>query len=521
VTLSAGWTVELGIGDPDAVPGDGVYDTAIYAPISFQGNWNFSPLASGNGTFRTGVTPARFQIWFEDQDHVDRKAEMLAAPDPSTVEFVGAVSPSSTWLLTVDTVNDDNIIYSAVYVAGNAQTVPPSYVKSPLFVLNELVDIRWLDTEPVYGSEDIYGYMVDVTQFVQSLDTQRGRDRFAARFRTGTARVVLSDVEGFFTPPASQQPPLGVLPLRPGRAVRIKYLEGTVFTGVVDAFDARQSRDGNVQSVLKCVDRFAAFNRNNPVAAPDQGQGDRTHTRMNRILDYFLDDGTTITFRGNSVATMQSTTMAQTLLAELQITADSEGGGCWIGVNGETVASGFDYFQNLTLEPPRFTVGGSSPIKIWSQDSEWAAIRILNEAHFARAGGSEVVKVNNESIGVYGRRTHTRLDLQNETDDQVETLAQRFVDFAGVDRQRITELVFLPEPGTETAQMAVSADFGDVFRVTVDTIFGWGYTVLSAVFGIEHTVTSDTWHTTFRMDDTLFEPVIAEFNTAEFDDGFA
>ncbi len=380
-----------------------------------------------------------------------------------------------------------------------------------------LYDTARYDETDVYGSSDEFGYLVDATNLCESISTKTGRDRFTSRFRTGTAQLVFDDTSGVFTPPAGVAPPLGLLPLRPGRTVRVSYKEATVFSGVIDSLDSRTPRDGNVLSVIRAVDSFAGFNRNDIVAITPEGAGDTTPERMMRLLDRYLgDDAPLFVFQGDPFATLQATAMGQNLLTELQLTADSEGGGCWINPSGDIVASGFSYFSDKVDGDVDYQVGGASPIKIWSSDSDWEMIRILNEAHYSRVGGVEQIRVAVLSQDTFGRRTHTRLDLVNDDDTQVAVLAQRVVDFAGVDRQRLTEIRFLPEPDTATAAMAVTATFGDVFLVTIDTLYDWSYAVKTQLFGIEHTVT-DRWLCTFRTDDTLFATQEFAFERASYD----
>jgi len=378
-------------------------------------------------------------------------------------------------------------------------------------------DTALYDSAAVYGSDDPLGYLVDVTEFVQEIDTHRGRDKFTSRFRTGTASVLLENTEGFFTPPAGQTP-LGILPLRPGREVVISNAGANVFTGVIDAFDDKHTRNGMIVTRLSCVDAFAGLNRNDLPAVTAQGAGENTFQRMRRILDHHLGDGS---YRfgsyGVAEATMQATEMAQSALSELQLAADSEGGGCWITPNGIIRASGLEWFSDLASGPIRWTVGGSAAIKLWSADSEWTAQRIINEAHYARVGGTEQVATNDESQVKYGRRTHRRLDLICETDEYASLLAERLVQFAGIDRLRITELTLMPEAGTAAYEMGQSAGFGHLVLATINTIHGWSYTAPTQIFGVSHRVTPEAWLVTYRVDDTLFTGEFNAFDQDAFD----
>jgi hypothetical protein len=379
-----------------------------------------------------------------------------------------------------------------------------------------IYDTSQYDTDAVYGSSDPFGYLVDVTERVESLSTRRGRERFTARFRTGTAQVVVLNTDGAFTPPSGGGP-IGILPLRPGRAVRITHDSAKVFDGFIDSFDGQQEPSGKVTTKIRCVDQMGQFTRNDLPAVTPEGAGELSFTRMRRLLDRHIDDYV-FTEKGDDVNTMEATAMAQDLMSELALTADSEGGGVWVGKAGDVVASGRDFFSDIVNAGIiGWTVGGASPIQVRSYVDEWAAIRIINEAHLSRAGGTEQVRTNDESIAKYGRRTHTRLDLVNDNDEDVATLAERLVQFAGVDRLRITALSFLPTPASATSLMAVSAEFGDLMLVTISTIFGVSWTAPVQIFGVQHTVSDEVWIVSFLTDDTLFTGEFHAFDQTAFD----
>ena len=244
-----------------------------------------------------------------------------------------------------------------------------------------IYDTSLYDSDAVYGSDDPFGYLLDVTGLVRQIKTKRGRQKFTARFLTGTAQIVLDDTDGFFTPPAGQAP-LGVLPLRPGRAVRISYGNAVVFSGFIDSFDSNQAPSGDITSTVRCVDVFAQFLRNDLLAITDEGAGDTTPQRMRRLLDHFVGVGEYgFQFFGTPFATLQATAMGQNLLQELGITADSEGGGVYVSTLGDVHATSLSWFQDRTGEPITFTVGGTSPIKVVGSDSVWDIIRVINETH--------------------------------------------------------------------------------------------------------------------------------------------
>ena len=371
-----------------------------------------------------------------------------------------------------------------------------------------------------WGSSSDDADLVDVTGRVKALKTGRGRRRFTARFKTGKASFVLDNHDGVFTP-QSGVTPAGLLALRPGRSVRIRHRDAGVFFGFVDTMTDVYSIDGDVNLRIVAYDAFANFQRNNRVAVPDVGSGDDLRQRQQRIIDRLQPEADLQIAGGESGVGFQSTTLAQDMLSLLQITADSEGGGCWMDVAGDIVSSQRDYFTDLAAAGPSWNVGGVSPVEVAGAVTERSMQRIITEAHMARADGTEQIATNPAAQSLYGRRTHTRLDLVNADDDDVAVLAQRLVNFAGQDRLRVSELVFKPQPGTATETFCEVVNFGTVVAATVDTMFGWSWTAPTQVFGIDHDVTPDEWICTLSVDDSEFTLSEFAFDQSAFDQGFS
>lgn len=369
--------------------------------------------------------------------------------------------------------------------------------------------------EDVWGSDAADAYLLDVTGRVKALTTATGRRTFTQRFKTGNANIVLDNTDGAFTFETGATPP-GVLRLRPGRSVKITNNGADIFFGFVDSMNDRYGRDGNVQTVIVALDAFAGFARNIRPAVSDVGGGDLSPARMRRLLARFSPDTHYVPI-GSGFTTMQATTMGQDLLTLIQITAESEGGGAWIDPHGTLRSTQRNWFSEKGTEPIDWTIGGISSIKAWEVTTERTAQRILNEAHYARRGGTEQIRENSTSQSQFGRRTHTRLDLENDNDQSVGELAERLVQFAGEDRLRLTQLSFVPEPGSDIAMMCRSAMFGDTLLVTVETIHGWAWTQPTQLFGIQHDVTPEAWLCTFMVDDSVFAAEYHAFDQAAFD----
>jgi len=104
----------------------------------------------------------------------------------------------------------------------------------------------------------------DVTAFVRSVDTKRGRNNELDDFSTGTAQLVLSNADRRFDPEYSAGPYYGAV--TPGRALRIRgsYNGGTtygIFFGWIDGWqqDYTQPNDATVSIVAS--DAFKILNQ--------------------------------------------------------------------------------------------------------------------------------------------------------------------------------------------------------------------------------------------------------------------
>ncbi|MFI0484892.1 carbohydrate binding domain-containing protein [Actinomadura sp. 9N215] len=121
------------------------------------------------------------------------------------------------------------------------------------------------------------------------------------------------------------------------RAVRVLATWANVvyelFQGTADAWDVHYEDPGQAITTLAATDGFKVLAGISRAAAPAAGEGETTGARITRILDSAgwstqardIDDGDTI---------VQATTLDGEVLAELQITADSEIGELYIDGGG-------------------------------------------------------------------------------------------------------------------------------------------------------------------------------------------
>lgn len=134
----------------------------------------------------------------------------------------------------------------------------------------------------------------------------------------------------------------------------------------------------------------------------------------------------------------------------------------------------------------------------------WEMARIRNDIQFSRVGGSVQHKWDDSSIAAFGRRSYRRLDLYNNSDEQVALLAERALAAWKDSRLRVDAVTIgaNQDPLNEDRNRLLwDSQFGDLLAVKVKTPYGWEYEKEVHIMGIRHLITPNDWIVTFTLDD--------------------
>jgi len=411
-----------------------------------------------------------------------------------------------------------------------------------------------------YGSSGGEGIQwTDMTQLVQGFTTKTGKSLqqpSLKRFRTGTAIFTMDNTHGVFVPGSPTIP--GFLQLRPGRFARIlaRPISGVVppsstpipdgttwqdetgrtwtahgdgltledpgseappwepiWFGRIDTIDNKH-RAADLTALVKCVDDLAWLAINNTVAQTSQGEGETATLRVNRILDNagYPADRRAI---AADPLTIQATTLAQDALSMSQLVADSTGGDFYAKPDGFIRYEPADWMSD-TVD---YYFGGITGLPVRSVTPAWSVFNIVNELHLSRAGGSEQVATDSTSIVLYGRRTHRRLDLVNDNDTDVQTLAANILNQLSSDRMFLQEASILVQDEASAA-FVTGVSIGSLLQITVDTIWGWSNTYQANVIAISDEVMPEGWIMTLGLQDRSNPNDYGPYSRDEFNDAF-
>jgi hypothetical protein len=383
-----------------------------------------------------------------------------------------------------------------------------------------LWDIAEWDTD-LWGSIDPDWF--DFTSYVLGVETHSGAQRWGERFQTGGGSVIVDNTTGIFTP-GSDAPNPWYRVYRPGRRIRVVVIPDPddpltkipIITGRLDAsvdeyFDAGY----DAVSVLNIVDYMGAFAAFNPLAGSATGvqsTDERVHAALDRMG--WPADARDVQTGDHSMA---SSDLAQTTLEECHRAGDAEGGAFFASPDGLAAFKSKDWLTTDTRSTTIQGYVGYSEIPEGAQaahmedlKTSWELARVVNDVQFARAGGSLQHVEDEASKLAHGPRSYQRTDFHLSTDTEVLALAVRYLNAFKDSRMRVDEVAIagVDDPGNDDLNRLLwDTQLGDRLSVLIEPPFGWSVEREVHVMGIRHSIRSDDWRATFRLDDAQTIPL--------------
>lgn len=370
----------------------------------------------------------------------------------------------------------------------------------------------------LWGAEDASWF--DITEWVEAIDITGGAERWGQRFQTGTATIRVDNTTGIFTPESGVETPF-LLPFTPGRRVRVVTIPDptdpdtkvALFTGILD--DARDDFGAagfDISSILACVDPMGLWGGFDPPALETPTGVQDTDERVEAALDRMgWPSGDRDIQTG--AHTMTSSHLAQTVLEECQVAAESEGGAFFAGKDGAAVFKARDWLiTDARSTTPQGYLGyeeiptGEQAAWVLQPVTSWERARIVNQVQYARTGSTVQLAEDETSQDNYGLRSAERLDFQNNADAEVLWLAERFLAVRKDLRLRIdsVSLAANHDPDNEDLNRIFwDTQLGDLLAVRVATPYGWEIVREVQVMGWTHRITKDDWELTLKLDDAL------------------
>ena len=394
-----------------------------------------------------------------------------------------------------------------------------NFSTGPSFAQAMIIDQGILGTNVLADSAAV---IVDVSNKVNRIETNRGRTALSDQFQTGALTLRIVDQNGDFNPQNVTGPYYNLL--TPMKKVQITATFNSVtypiFSGFITSYVTTypdESGEDLAMTTIQAVDAFRLAQLAQISTVTGATAGDLSGTRINEILDEIswptsqrdIDAGLT---------TMQADPGTnRTALAALTTVATSEYGALYVDANNSFI------FQDRAV-----TVGsiGGTPTVFADNgtgidyfDASWILndTLIFNKATITRTGGSAQVASNQASIDKYFLHSYFQDNLLMQTDAVALDYAQAYVASRAETTIRCDAIVLdLYTPNYDTGVVAaLDLDFFDPITIITTQPGGSLLDKTLQIFGVRMNITPNSWKTTF----TTLEPVIDGFIIGNVDYG--
>ena len=385
-----------------------------------------------------------------------------------------------------------------------------NFSTGPAFAPAMILDQGLLDTNVL---ADATAVIVDVSSQVDRVEIARGRNAQADQFQTGTLSLRIVDQNGDFNPMNTSGPYYGLLD--PMRKVTISGTSavGTypMFSGYITGYSTTTPLNAVdvVYTTITAVDAFRLASMAQISTVTGATAGDLSGTRINQLLDQIswpssmrdIDAGLT---------TMQADPgTARTSLAAMQTVELSEYGALYIDAVGSFVFQDRNLTASSVAATP--TVFNEDGTGIKYSNALWILndVLVYNSAQVSRSGGSVQTATNAASIALYFLHSYNQQNLLMQTDAVALDYAQAYIASRAATSVRCDAITLdLNTPNYAAGiAAALGLDYFDPVTITTTQPGSSSLTATFQIFGVAHTVTPNSWKTTF----TTLEPIIDSF----------
>jgi hypothetical protein len=377
-----------------------------------------------------------------------------------------------------------------------------------------VLDSGVLDTNILADSAAV---IVDVSNQVDTITTQRGRNASADQFQSGNLSMRIVDQNGDFNPQNQNSPYAGLI--TPMRKVQISatYLgvSYSLFSGFITGYNTTTPKyvGDVVYTTITAVDAMRLLTNALVTTVTGAVAGEDTGTRIGKILD-------TIAWPSSmrSIATGQTTVQAdpgtaRSALAACQTLEITEYGAFYIDPNGIVTFKNRDYCTTSAAGTPVYFNDNGTNISYFNAFWILNDAQVVNQASITATGLATQTAINQTSIDKFFVHSYTQTDLLMQTTADALNNAQAYVASRAETTIRcdaITLDLYTNNYAAGTVA-ALDLDYFDPINITT-TQPGTGATNSSIiknlqVFGVQHQISTNSWKTTF----TTLEPIIDGF----------
>ena len=394
-----------------------------------------------------------------------------------------------------------------------------NFSTGPSFAQAMIFDEGRLDFNVFANSADV---IVDVSNQVNRIETNRGRTALSDQFQTGSLTLRIVDQNGDFNPQNVSGPYYELL--TPMKKVQITATYGSVtypiFSGFITSYVTtypNESGEDVAITTIQAVDAFRLAQLAQISTVTDATAGQLSGTRITKILNE-ISWPTTMRDIDAGLTTMQADPGTnRTALAALTTVATSEYGALYVDASGSFIFQDRAVTVGSIASTPTIFADNGTGIDYF--DASWVLndTLVFNKATITRLGGTAQVATNQASIDKYFLHSYFLDNLLMQTDAVALDYAQAYCASRAETSIRCDAMVLdLYTPNYNTGIIAaLDLDFFDNITIITTQPGGSLLEKTLQIFGVRMAITPNSWKTTF----TTLEPVIDGFIIGNVDYG--
>jgi len=373
-----------------------------------------------------------------------------------------------------------------------------------------------LDSSTLGGGDvlaDSTSLIVDVSNLLDSVQTNRGRNISSEQFQTGTASIRILDQNGDFNPQNPASPYYTYLNPMRKMTITASYLGVTypIFAGYITGYNTTTPKfNGDiVYTTVTAVDGFRLFQNAQFFGVIGAVAGETTGTRIGKILDTISWPASLRDIDTGLTTVQADTTTQRTALAALQTCATTEYGAIYMDHSGRVAFQDRDLtVSSVASTPVVFKDDGTA---IGYFDVKWVFddTQIYNLATITRTGGAVQTASDAASITKFFTHSYNQSGLLMQTDAEALDYAKAFIASRKDTTVRVDELTLDLQQDSYTAGTiaALTMDFFTPVSVTTTQPNNTTLSKTEQVFNVAHSITPNSWKVRFG----TAEPIIDGF----------
>jgi hypothetical protein len=386
-----------------------------------------------------------------------------------------------------------------------------NFSTGPSFAQAMILDTGQLDVN-VLG--DPASIIVDVSNQVNRIETNRGRTALSDQFQTGSLTLRIVDQNGDFNPQNVSGPYYNLL--TPMKKVQITATYGVntypIFSGFITSYVTTypdESEADLAMTTIQAVDAFRLAQLAQISTVTGANAGDLSGTRINQILDEINWPASQRDIDAGLTTLQADPGTNRTALQALQIATESEYGAIYVSADNNFVFQDRGVTAGSIGGTPTVFADDGSGIDYF--DATWILndVLIFNKATITRTGGSAQVALNQASIDKYFLHSYFLDNLLMQSDAVALDYAQAYVASRQETSIRVDAIVLDLYTDNYNSGILAALDLDFFDPITVKTTQPGGSLLEKTlqIFGVRMAITPNSWKTTF----TTLEPVIDAF----------